>query len=538
LNKKFWNRAIIGFVLLLMFFSFFQPNTVSAATYSVTINTYYNETVNGNSVPIMKDGIPTGYYTPHTFSNLTGEHNFTVPYEDASGHFTGWGGPPVGLMCFTTLNVLASGTFYANYATQINKTIVTWPEQRYFVTPSDPAVVAVASNKSWSDILDWVATHITYNASLDFNQFPNETLAYGSGVCREYASLCVSMLISREYNAYVVAGNTTSGMINHAWIVLELNSTFYHFDPQYTWGEQPDAAQWANNYTAQLFYNDKVLLPAGDSQDPPPPPPDYIKTYSVTIKAVLNIVNSEINVPIFHDGFPTAFITPHSFTGLTGVHNFTVAYEDASGCHFDTWTSGTPGNRYLTTINVSSGGTYWAIYDTGFNLSQLSRSQLRYLITPNDPAIIAAASNKSWIEIVNFVSELPTISHESTDPLQFPNQTIVNGGRFFPDYASLCCSMLRAEGYTAYMACPMDTIYSSWVVLDLNGTFVHLNVYSPWSQQLISYEAGLYIDENGIYQAGVSQDLLSVIPEFSPAMMLATLVILTLTSKLIFRKKH
>jgi len=116
LNKKFWNRAIIGFVLVLMFFSFFQPNTVSAATYSVTINTYYNETVNGNSVPIMKDGIATGYYTPHTFSNLTGEHNFTVPYEDASGHFTGWGGPPVGLMCFTTLNVLASGTFAVHRA--------------------------------------------------------------------------------------------------------------------------------------------------------------------------------------------------------------------------------------------------------------------------------------------------------------------------------------------------------------------------------------------------------------------------------------
>src|SRR5512137_2203093 len=44
-----------------------------------------------NNLPITMDGQFSGFNVPHTFTGLTGTHNFTVPPTDSFGHpFSEW----------------------------------------------------------------------------------------------------------------------------------------------------------------------------------------------------------------------------------------------------------------------------------------------------------------------------------------------------------------------------------------------------------------------------------------------------------------
>jgi hypothetical protein len=81
-------------------------------------------------------------------------------------------------------------------------------------------------------------------------------------------------------------------------------------------------------------------------------------TYSVTINAHCNTDGSEPSVGITEDGSPTGYSTPHTFSGLTGTHTFTVPGNDSIGHPFKNWNTG----EVTTTISVSSGGTYTAYY--------------------------------------------------------------------------------------------------------------------------------------------------------------------------------
>jgi hypothetical protein len=83
-------------------------------------------------------------------------------------------------------------------------------------------------------------------------------------------------------------------------------------------------------------------------------------TYDVTITAHCNTEGVDISVPITMDGSPTGYNTPHTFTGLTGTHTFTVPNTDPSGHPFKQWSTG----ETSTTITVSTGGTYTAYYET------------------------------------------------------------------------------------------------------------------------------------------------------------------------------
>jgi len=87
----------------------------------------------------------------------------------------------------------------------------------------------------------------------------------------------------------------------------------------------------------------------------PLPPP----TYDVTIDAHCNTEGVGVSVSITMDGNPTGFNTPHTFTGLTGSHTFTVPNADPSGHPFKQWSTG----ETSTTITVTSGGTYTAYYE-------------------------------------------------------------------------------------------------------------------------------------------------------------------------------
>lgn len=226
-------------------------------TYDVTVNTSFNGAGNVN-VSITEDGVPTGFDTPHTFTGLIGSHNFTVPSTDASGHsFVHWVDPSESLRMSTTIKISSEGTYTAYYDIGLCR----------FVTPSDPAVVGAAGNRSWGEMLDYVSSHISYGNDTLW-QFPNETLSLGSGQCREYSTLYVSMLRARGYTAYVVVGTADSYVAPeaHAWVVINLNGTFIHAEPQMALRSQ----QFINftEYHAESYFDENGIYPPIASKDP------------------------------------------------------------------------------------------------------------------------------------------------------------------------------------------------------------------------------------------------------------------------------
>jgi hypothetical protein len=82
-------------------------------------------------------------------------------------------------------------------------------------------------------------------------------------------------------------------------------------------------------------------------------------TYDVALYAHCNTESADVSVAIAEDSSPTGFNTPHTFTGLTGTHTFTVPNTDTSGHQFKQWSTG----ETTTTITVSGGGAYTAYYE-------------------------------------------------------------------------------------------------------------------------------------------------------------------------------
>jgi outer membrane protein assembly factor BamB/LysM repeat protein len=92
------------------------------------------------------------------------------------------------------------------------------------------------------------------------------------------------------------------------------------------------------------------------------PPP-----YSVTVTAYSITDGAALNVQITMDGSLTSYRTPHTFTGLTGSHAFTVP--GANGTQsFKQWNTGETG----PTIIVVYGGTETAYYRTLLNFVDVS----------------------------------------------------------------------------------------------------------------------------------------------------------------------
>jgi hypothetical protein len=93
----------------------------SAGTYTARyyiISTTYSATIwswNSHgwlSMPIMMDGSPTGFSTPHSFNDLSGSHTFTVPDTDSFGiKFTNWSTGET----TRTISIRSEGTYTARY---------------------------------------------------------------------------------------------------------------------------------------------------------------------------------------------------------------------------------------------------------------------------------------------------------------------------------------------------------------------------------------------------------------------------------------
>jgi len=63
-------------------------------------------------------------------------------------------------------------------------------------------------------------------------------------------------------------------------------------------------------------------------------------------------------IPIVMDGVDTGYVTDHTFADLHGTHTFTVPNTWSSVYTFRQWETG----ETASTITVSSGGTYTALY--------------------------------------------------------------------------------------------------------------------------------------------------------------------------------
>ncbi|MGD8507021.1 MAG: PQQ-binding-like beta-propeller repeat protein, partial [Candidatus Bathyarchaeota archaeon] len=84
----------------------------------------------------------------------------------------------------------------------------------------------------------------------------------------------------------------------------------------------------------------------------------FVSSDDVTVLAYCYSESTPVSVSITMDGSPTGYNTPHTFSDLTGAHNFTVPDTDLHGCPFRRW------NTYetSTTIAVTTSGTYTAEY--------------------------------------------------------------------------------------------------------------------------------------------------------------------------------
>ena len=230
------------------------------STYNVTIETAF--TGPGElKVDITKDGLPTGFKTPYTFTGLIGIHNFTVPSMDTNGHsFAYWIDKWESQIMLNTITVWSGGTYSAFY-------------ERAFlcqlITPSDPAIVAVAGNMSWVEVLDYVSSQISYGNETSWH-LPTETLDRSSGQCRDYATLCVSMLRARGYIAYAAFGTIHSSDVpeSHVWVILDLNGTLVHLEPQSSWQDQ----RFVNftKYNAEYYFDEIGIYSPRVSENPHP----------------------------------------------------------------------------------------------------------------------------------------------------------------------------------------------------------------------------------------------------------------------------
>jgi hypothetical protein len=128
-------------------------------SYQVTIEAYcLSEHVYIN-VNIIMDGSPTGYTTPHTFTNLIGPHTFTVSSKDSKGHsFKNWNTGAT----TETITVTAPGTFTAYYQAKYTLIIGT-------MTPGGSTTPPPFTPLSY-----WDGTLVTVTATSD----PNWVFAY------------------------------------------------------------------------------------------------------------------------------------------------------------------------------------------------------------------------------------------------------------------------------------------------------------------------------------------------------------------------
>jgi hypothetical protein len=108
--------------------NFVPVDVASPNLYNVTLEASCDTEGADISVPITMDGSSTGLTTPHTFTNLTGTHSFTVPSLDSNGEpFTLWDQGSAS----TTIVLSNGGTYMARYGGD------QWPANAMWIEPQN-----------------------------------------------------------------------------------------------------------------------------------------------------------------------------------------------------------------------------------------------------------------------------------------------------------------------------------------------------------------------------------------------------------------
>jgi len=128
-----------------------------------------------------------------------------------------------------------------------------WHDLRDFITPDDPAVLAVYSQvgqDAWQ-LFDFVCRHVSYKRDVgEMWQFPSETLARDQGDCEDTSFLLCSML--RNFtNAQVVLGDYQG--YGHAWVT---NNGFM-YETTYTQARPVPDPQ---DYTPLVLFDDQEVV--------------------------------------------------------------------------------------------------------------------------------------------------------------------------------------------------------------------------------------------------------------------------------------
>jgi hypothetical protein len=119
-------------------------DAASANVYNVTINAHCDTEGAEVNVPVAMDGLSTGFNTPHTFTNLSGTHTFTVPNSDLNGHaFQLWSGID---STSTTIALCDGGTYTAYYGGDQRPGHAMWVEPSTVNLTGDSATIGYRFN--------------------------------------------------------------------------------------------------------------------------------------------------------------------------------------------------------------------------------------------------------------------------------------------------------------------------------------------------------------------------------------------------------
>ena len=306
--------------------------------------------------PITMDGVSTGYSTPHTFTNLTGTHAFTVPSTDSAGRpfsdwDTGW--------TDRTITVSGSGTYTARYRAGYSATIWSWcATDAWLSSPisMDGVSTGYSTPHTFADL---TGTHTFTVPSTDSEGHPFSD--WDTGWTAQTITVSEAGTYTARYRAGysatiwgwdyiqgwppapitmdgVSTGYSTPHTFNglngtHTFTVPNTNSAGHPFSDWSTdWTDPTITVSEAGVYTAR-----------------------YRAGYSATIWSWCAI-DGWLSSPITMDGVSTGYSTPHTFAGLNGSHTFTVAGSHAGSHRFYEWSTGSTS----VTLTVSSAGVYTA----------------------------------------------------------------------------------------------------------------------------------------------------------------------------------
>jgi hypothetical protein len=254
---------------------------------------YFEET--DVSVSIVMDGSPTGYSTTHTFTELTGTHNFTVPSTDTNGHFfKEWNTGETS----TTISVSMGGICTAYYQAKHNLSITTTAGGTTDPSPGnhsywDLTEVGVTAIPSLGYLLDhWELDYSNVGApspitvTMDMNHTLRATFSW-VGIC----NLTITPTTGGTTNPTPGTHNYTNGTEASVTAIPDIGYGLHHWelDGSNAGLENPIMVTMNTNHTLHAVFNLTHTLTiytgAGGTTDPSPGTHTYFEGTTVTVTA-------------------------------------------------------------------------------------------------------------------------------------------------------------------------------------------------------------------------------------------------------------